>query len=217
MYRYFKKARDPISSYTHAIGAFLSVVGSLAMIIYCTVIADFSPVPLIGAVIFGLSLIALYSASTIYHYVNTTKQHIVRLRKLDHAMIYVLIACTYTPITLIYLDKPYGYIFTSIIWAIAILGIIVKLLWLNAPRLLSTAFYLLLGWAVVFDFKSFHAVPFNCMLLIAIGGIFYSVGAILYVLKWPNISRSWGFHELFHIFIMLGSISHFLAIFLYVL
>jgi hemolysin III len=166
MYRYFKKARDPISSYTHAIGAILSAIGSLAMIIYCTVITDFSPIPLIGAVIFGLSLVALYSASTIYHYVNTTKERIVRLRKLDHAMIYVLIAGTYTPITLIYLDKPYGYIFTSIMWAVAIIGIIVKLLWLNAPRLLSTAFYLLLGWAVVYDYKSFHAVPSNCMALI---------------------------------------------------
>lgn len=217
MYRLFQRAREPISSYTHAIGACLSVLGALAMFIYCIVVTGFSPVPVIATGIFGLSLIALYSASAVYHFVNTTAARLIRLRKLDHAMIYVLIAGTYTPLTMTFMEQPHGYIFTAAIWGVAAVGILIKMLWLNAPRWLSTSFYLLMGWAIVFDSEAFQSIPLPCMSLIAAGGILYSAGAIIYIVRKPNISKAWGFHELFHLFIMLGSLSHFLAIFLFVL
>lgn len=217
MYNLFQRAREPISSYTHAIGACLSFLGVFAMIIYSASSSEFTPVPLIGAVVFGFSLVALYSASAVYHFVNTTASRLARLRKLDHAMIYVLIAGTYTPLTMSFMDQPHGYILTAAIWTAAIVGIIVKLLWFNAPRWLSTSFYLILGWAIVFDFKALQSIPFPCLTFVAAGGILYSIGAVIYIIKKPDISKAWGFHELFHLFILLGSLSHFLAVFLFAL
>ncbi|MPN54198.1 hypothetical protein SDC9_201868 [bioreactor metagenome] len=127
-------------------------------------------------------------------------------------MIYVLIAGSYTPIAMHFLAPGNNLIFTLVIWGIALTGIITKIIWLNAPRFLYTLLYLLMGWALVFDIKGFSAVPLNCLSLLAIGGLCYTIGAVIYILKKPNISANWGFHELFHIFILLGTFMHFIAI-----
>ena len=95
--------------------------------------------------------------------------------------------------------------------------ILIKLFWINAPRFLSTLFYLLMGWAVIFDFPAFSKIPLGCLALIACGGVSYTIGAIIYILKKPNWFKNFGFHELFHIFVMIGSAFHFVAIFFYVL
>lgn len=102
-------------------------------------------------------------------------------------------------------------------WLIAILGIIMKLCWMNAPRALTTVIYLILGWAIIFDFQSINGIPMHCLLLIVLGGITYSIGAFIYIFKKPNFSQSFGFHELFHIFVMLGSLFHYIAILLLIL
>lgn len=218
MIKKFKKAMDPVSSETHFIGAVLSVIALLGMIII-GLIKQASELTLVSVIIFGVSSIALYTASWVYHYYNASEDNKIKLilRKLDHSMIYVLIAGTYTPVALNFLDAPHNYYFTIVIWSIAILGIVVKLFWLNAPRFVSTLFYLLMGWALVFDFPAFYNVPLGCFILIAIGGISYSIGAIVYIVEKPNWFASFGFHELFHIFVMLGSLFHFIAIYIYVL
>lgn len=216
MNRLFKKAMDPISSETHFIGACLSLIGLLFMILI-GVKNDTSPTVLVSAVIFGVSLIALYSASSIYHYFSGNDKVKTILRKLDHSMIYVLIVGTYTPVVISCMEAPHSYLFLGILWTIAIAGIIVKVLWLNAPRAIATSIYLILGWAVVFDFQSFQGVPMNCLSLIAAGGIAYSIGAFIYIFKKPNISIQFGFHELFHIFVMIGSLLHYFAIILLII
>lgn len=213
------RAMDKVSFLTHFIGA----VGSLVLLLVMLIIAFISQSELesvLGAIVFALSSIALYSASSCYHFYNgdfnssKTKRF---LRKFDHAMIYVLIAGTYTPICLKYLKYPHNYYFLLVIWLIALMGITVKLFWINAPRFISTAFYLLMGWALIFDFSAFKSVPLGCFVLLAIGGISYTIGAVIYALKKPNWFKSFGFHELFHIFVMIGSLFHFIAVIVYVL
>ena len=132
-------------------------------------------------------------------------------------MIYILIVGTYTPVAVYCMSIPHVYYFLGILWSVAILGIIIKICWLNAPRSIATAIYLILGWAIVFDFHSFQGIPMNCLMMIAAGGIAYSIGAFIYIFKKPNISEAFGFHELFHIFVMLGSLLHYFAIILFIL
>ena len=217
MFSLFRRARDPISSYTHAIGAAFSAIGAVFMVTYGLLSPHAATTSLIGAVVFGLSMMALYSASAIYHFANSTADRIRRLRKFDHAMIYVLIAGTYTPLSLTFMPQPHGFYFTGILWAVAGVGIVSKLFWVNAPRWLSTSFYLLMGWAIVFDFRAFSGIPAGCLSLIAAGGLLYSIGAFVYIFGRPNISKAWGYHEIFHLFILLGSLMHFLAVVLFVL
>ncbi|MEG0275753.1 MAG: hemolysin III family protein [Coprobacillus sp.] len=216
MTKLFKKAMDPISSETHFIGACLSLVGLIVLII-SGLYKDTAPVVLGASIVFGISLIALYSASAIYHFFQGNEKIKTILRKLDHSMIYVLIVGTYTPVVVYCVDAPHSYYFLAILWSIAIIGIIVKICWLNAPRALTVGLYLILGWAIVFDFQAFSGISAGCLSLIAAGGIAYSIGAFIYVLKKPNFSKMFGFHELFHIFVMLGSLLHYLAIFLFIL
>jgi hemolysin III len=204
---------DPISSETHFIGACFSLIGLLVMILIC-VVRKTALSLLLSGVIFCISMILLYSASCIYHFFKGKEKIKLILRKLDHSMIYVLIAGTYTPVCMYAMKAPHSYYFLSILWIIAIIGIIIKVCWMNAPRSLSTIIYLLLGWSIIFDFKSFQGIPFHCLFLIALGGIAYSVGALIYIFKKPNFSISFGFHELFHIFVMIGSLLHYIAIIL---
>jgi hemolysin III len=218
MFTLFQRARDPISSYTHAIGAIVSALGTIFMLTYGLILKDTTPISLVGAVIFGLSMTALYSASSIYHYVDPTNvTRLLRLRKLDHAMIYVLIAGSYTPISLTFMNQPHGFYFIGILWVVAAGGIIIKLFWVKFPRWLSASLYLLMGWAAVFDYRAFKDIPVACLGLVAVGGIFYSIGAFVYIFKKPNYPKGWGFHEIFHLFILLGSLIHFLAVVLFVL
>lgn len=217
MNSYFSKGREPMSSFTHFIGAVLAGVGTVILLIATFLSPIYSPTVLVGTLVFGASMIALYCASTIYHYVHGSDRKLAILRKLDHSMIYVLIAGTYTPIMLIAVGGTNGLVFTLGIWALAVVGIVIKLCWFDAPRWLYTSVYLLMGWAVVFDLPALKALDTLTMWLVAGGGISYTIGAVIYILKRPNIFKSFGFHEVFHVFILLGTLCHFLAVFLFIL
>lgn len=216
MNKLFQKAMDPISSETHFIGACLSLVGLLVMIVI-GIQKETSPAILWAAIIFGLSLIALYSASSIYHFFSGHQKIKTILRKLDHSMIYVLIVGTYTPVVMACMPQPHAYYFLAVLWCVAIIGIILKICWLNAPRAIATAIYLILGWSILFDFQSFQGISLPCLILIACGGIAYSIGAFIYIFKKPNLTIHFGFHELFHIFVIMGSLFHYLAIVIFIL
>ena len=151
MSKLFQKAMDPISSETHFIGACLSLIGLFIMIVI-GIQKETSPSILWAAIIFGLSLIALYSASSIYHFFSGNQKIKTVLRKLDHSMIYVLIVGTYTPVVMSCMPKPHSYYFLAILWTIALIGIVLKICWLNAPRAIATAIYLILGWSILFVF-----------------------------------------------------------------
>lgn len=217
MPRAFLKAREPFSSYSHFIGAVLSGVGLFAMLVRLLFDNTVSGQMAAAAVVFCLSLIALYSASSVYHFTGRGDAVIKRLKKLDHSMIYVLIAGSYTPIILGFMPAPRSYVFLGAIWLIALAGIAIKLLWIDAPRLIGTALYLLLGWAIAFDFNVVLSMPAPAIGLLALGGVSYTVGGIIYILKKPNLGPTVGFHELFHLFVIAGSVCHYMMVFLYVL
>lgn len=210
----FKSAKDPISSLTHFIGTLFSFVGLIVIILMNIILRVDKPM-FIGTIIFCFSMIALYLSSSLYHYYSGNKEMI--LKKIDHSMIYVLIAGTYTPIVLYCMEAPKSYYFLLMLWFIVLIGVIMKIIWINAPRLLSTLIYLLLGWSVLFDFQSFLQLPVYIFILIALGGISYSIGAIIYIIKKPNLSTEFGFHELFHIFVMIGTFFHYISIVLLIL
>ena len=206
MRKLFAKAQDRVSCETHAFGAAAALCGALVYVLR-GLWTDAAVPAVAAAMCFCLSMVALYAASAVYHYYPGTAASggVKRvLRKMDHSMIYVLIAGSYTP-------------FCLILWGVALAGVLAKLLWINAPPMLSTAVYLIMGWSVVFVAKDFAALGQPCLTLVAIGGICYSVGAVFYAIKKPNLSAEWTFHELFHLLILAGSFFHYLAVYLYVL
>lgn len=211
------KVKDPVSGFSHLIGAVLSVIGLVVLLRYAIILGTVWHI--VGFAVFGASLILLYTASSVYHLVNASEKSTRILRKLDHVMIYVLIAGTYTPICLVPLRGGWGWSLLISIWGIAMAGIILKLLWFDAPRWLYTLFYVVMGWLVVIAFMPLvRTVPLNGVLLMVGGGVMYTVGALIYGTKWPKIkSKVFGFHEIFHIFVLYGSLFHFYMMFRYVL
>ncbi len=216
MIKFFRQAKEPVNSFTHFIGAILSIVAIFFMVSKAIKNND-SLLTLLSAVVFGVSMLLLYSASATYHYLSLDEQKTKIMRKLDHSMIFVLIAGTYTPISLNYFGKPNGIYFAIFMWCFALFGICLKLSPLNISRFISTALYIFMGWMILFDIPGFLSMPKGAIWLIFLGGIAYSVGAVMYGLKKPNLSKSLGFHELFHLFVILGSALHFFAIYCFIL
>ena len=216
MSQYLMKAREPISSFSHMIGAVVFAIATILLIAKALFVGSWSLEILVGVIVFGISLVALYSASAIYHYSNGSKHKILVLRKLDHSMIYVLIAGSYTPILLKFMAQREGLIFVSVMWLCAAVGVVIKLCWFNAPRWLQTVLYIAMGWAVLFDISIFKEMSGIALFLLVAGGISYTIGGIIYIVKKTNVSVKFGFHELFHIFILIGSAFHYLLVLFYV-
>ncbi|RQD75206.1 MAG: hemolysin III family protein [Candidatus Syntrophonatronum acetioxidans] len=210
------KVKDPVSGGTHLVGALLSITGLVLLVYYAAL--QGTPWHIVSFSIFGASLILLYTASTLYHLLPVSPRGTNILRRLDHMMIYVLIAGTYTPICLVPLRGPWGWSMLGSIWGIALVGIILKGLWKGAPRWLSTTFYLAMGWLVIITIGPLtRSLPEGGLAWLAAGGIFYSIGGVIYALKKPNILPGFGFHEIFHLFVILGSFSHFWLMYRYIL
>jgi hemolysin III len=211
------KVKDPVSGFSHLIGAVLSAIGLYYLISYAA--ANGTVWHIVSFSIFGTSLILLYTASTLYHLLVVSERGSIILRKIDHMMIYVLIAGTYTPMCLIPLRGSWGWSILISIWGIAMVGIILKILWFNAPRWLYTLFYLIMGWLIVIAFAPLvRTMPVGAILGLVAGGLLYTMGAIIYGTKWPRFkSKVFGFHEVFHMFVLYGSFCHFWMMFKYVL
>jgi hemolysin III len=211
------KVKDPVSGFSHLVGAILSAIGLYYLVRYAA--ANGTVWHIVSFSIFGTSLILLYTASTLYHLLVVSERGSVILRKIDHMMIYVLIAGTYTPMCLIPLRGSWGWSILISIWGIAMVGIILKILWFNAPRWLYTLFYLVMGWLIVIAFAPLvRTMPIGAILWLVAGGLLYTVGAIIYGTKWPRLkSKVFGFHEVFHLFVLYGSFCHFWMMFKYVL
>ena len=213
-----KKFREPVSGFTHLFGAIVSLVGLIALLYKQFISTNHSNFGLASSIIFGLSLIFLYTASTVYHLVVSSEGVIRFLRKLDHSMIFVLIAGTYTPICLIALQSKWRWGIFITIWSLAILGIIFKLLWIDCPPWLSAAMYLGMGWLAVIVFSPLSKVlSFSALSFLVLGGLLYTVGALFYCLEKRNKKRRFGAHEIFHIFVLLGSLSHYWLVFNYLI
>lgn len=215
------KVRDLVSGLTHCIGAALSLVGLVLLIVFSAIYGNAYHV--VSFTIFGVGLFLLYLFSTLYHWLNISEKGITVFRKFDHIMIYILIAASYTPICLVPLRGPWGWTIFGIIWGLAVLGTILTAIWIKAPRFITTTIYIIMGWAVVIAaypliqvFKA--ANNLSSLLWLLTGGIFYTIGGIIYGLKIPKTKwKGFGFHEIFHIFVMLGSACHYWFILRYVL
>lgn len=210
--------REPINGFTHLAGAVLSFAGLIAMVIKASS-STHSALAISAVIIFGVSMILLYSASATYHMVMARDKVIAFLRRLDHSMIFVLIAGTYAPFCLISLKGVTGWVLFSIITATAVLGVLFKLIWFHCPRWLSTLIYLVMGWMIMFVVSPLSgSINVKGIFLLVLGGIFYTIGGIIYGTK-PRFLKlkHMGFHEIFHIFILFGSLAHFLSVFLYVI
>lgn len=212
------KAKDPGSAVTHLIGTFMALFASTPLLLKAAASPGYIHTLSLG--IFILSMILLYVASTLYHTFNISLKVNRRLRKFDHMMIYVLIAGTYTPICIIALGNTVGLILLILIWSLAVMGIIVTGFWINCPKWFSSVVYIAMGWTCVLAFTQLiNSLPRAGFIWLLAGGIIYTIGGVIYALKLPIFNsrhKNFGSHEIFHLFVMGGSLCHFILMYNYI-
>lgn len=206
------RLKDPVSCLTHMGGALFAVTGLVLMLLSAK-----APLEVVAFSIFGGTMFLMYLASTLYHMFDGSEQLTKALRKFDHVMIYFFIAGTFTPFTLLLIDGSLSWIFLGTIWGIAFAGMFFKLFWLHAPAWLSIALYLGMGWlgllVLPYAFTSLSAAAGNWIIA---GGLSYTIGAVVYGLKRPDpYPGVFGFHEIWHLFVMGGTFSHFWVVYYY--
>lgn len=204
------------SAFSHLCGAVLAIIGTILFLVRDKI---YNSVTAAAFLIFGIGMILLYSTSATYHLIDKSKQKAkLIMRKLDHIMIFVFIAATYTPICLLVLDHDVGYKMLALVWSITIIGTIIKLFWITAPNWVSSVLYIGMGWVAVLVLSPLvDAMEKGGLIWLVAGGIFYTIGGVIYGLKKPNINDTYfGFHELFHIFILAGSVCHYIMMYFYV-
>ncbi|UWP61123.1 PAQR family membrane homeostasis protein TrhA [Ruminococcus gauvreauii] len=212
------KPKDPGSAVTHFIGMVLALLGAAPLLIKAAREPD--TLHMTALAIFILSMVMLYAASTIYHTLNVSEQVNKRLKKMDHMMIFILIAGSYTPICLIVLHGKTGTLLCALVWAVALIGILIKGLWINCPKWFSSVIYIGMGWLCVLAFSQIlQALSRPAFGWLLAGGIIYTIGGIIYALKVPLFNskhKNFGSHEIFHLFVMGGSICHFILMYFFV-
>ncbi len=197
------------NSISHGVGVLLSIAALVLLIVFGA--KSGIGYNLAAGIVYGISLLVLYTMSMVYHIVQGKKGKAV-MRIFDHCSIFVLIAGTYTPYLLVTLDKTLGWVMFGIIWAMAVIGIILNSIDLEKFRIFSLVCYVVMGWAIIFTIKPIiSAIPFMGVFLLVLGGIIYTVGVIFYVLKKYKYM-----HSVWHLFVLGGSICHYLSILLYV-
>lgn len=212
------KLKEPGSSITHFIGMLMAVFAATPLLIKAARQPD--RIHTISLAIFIVSMILLYAASTTYHALNLSDRTNRILKKLDHMMIFILIAGSYTPICLIVLGGKTGYMLLALVWGIAILGILIKGFWINCPKWFSSILYIAMGWVCVLSFTQLiNSLPAAAFYWLLAGGIIYTIGGIIYALKLPIFNsrhKEFGTHEIFHLFVMGGSVCHFIVMYVFV-
>lgn len=214
-----KHIKDPGSAITHFIGMLMAIFAAVPLLIKAA--SEPGRIYIISLAIYVASLILLYAASTTYHTFDISEKVNTVLKKIDHMMISVLIAGSYTPVCLIVLKGKTGLILLAIVWSIAIAGILIKAFWVYCPKWVSSVLYIGMGWTCVLAFtqilNNMSAAAFGWLLA---GGIIYTVGGVIYALKLPifnNRHKNFGSHEIFHLFVMGGSACHFVVMYAFLL
>ncbi|HEY1953859.1 MAG TPA: hemolysin III family protein [Gemmatimonadaceae bacterium] len=211
--------REPVNSLTHVAGAIMAGVGLLVLLFIAA--GNGSTRQLVAFSIFGGSLVATYCASAFYHTFGLTERRITQLRRIDQMMIYILIAGTYTPICMILLRGGLGLGLLIAVWSIATLGVVLTIAWVQSPPWVSNTLYLGMGWIAVLVVRPLlAAAPAAFVLLLFIGGIIYTIGAVMLALEWPRVKagslpRLFGSHEIWHLCVIAGSCAHYWAILAY--
>ena len=207
--------REPGSAITHYIGMLLSLFAAIPLLIKAKTCE--MPEALTAMGIFMLAMVLLYGASTLYHSVNVKDKILKIFKKIDHMMIYVLIAGTYTPICMLVLGGKEGFFLLALIWGIAVGGIILAGCWVTCPKWFSSLVYIAMGWVCIIVlpalFDKLSPIAFGWLLA---GGVIYTVGGVIYALKlkgFNSIHKYFGSHEIFHLFVMAGSFCHFVVMY----
>jgi hemolysin III len=208
------RAYRPLSGLTHLVAALAAVVGSVVLIL----VGGTSPVRIAALSVYGISLIFLFGSSSAYHLIKAEPPAIARLRKLDHAAIYGLIAGSYTPICALMFSGFWRWGFLAVIWSLAVLGIIVKIFIIKAPRGVTAGIYVVLGWiSLVAAAEAKRALPAGALIGLAIGGLIYTIGAVIYITKKLDLfPEKFGFHEVWHTFVILAALAHYITIAVYI-
>ena len=201
---------ERFNAWTHLVGAVMSVVGATVLIVMASLVGD--PWKIVSAAVFGASLILLYSASTLYHSLRGRAKNI--LRKLDHLSIYLLIAGTYTPFCLVTLRGPWGWSLFGVVWALAVAGMLQEIKPRSEARIMSLVIYAIMGWVVVVAIKPLLAhIETAGFVWLVTGGLLYTIGIIFYAFE----SRFRHWHGIWHLFVIGGSLAHYVAIAFYVI
>ena len=212
------KVKDPGSALTHFIALLLALFASVPLIIKAARTPGYTHV--LALSIFITSMVLLYAASTTYHTLDISPKVNQILRKVDHMMIFILIAGTYTPICMLVLGDRTGWSMLALVWGIAIVGMLINALWITCPKWFSSLIYIAMGWVCVLAFgKIVSALPKGAFIWLLAGGIIYTVGGVIYALKLPIFNtkhKNFGSHEIFHLFVMGGSLCHYIMLFAYV-
>lgn len=204
------KLREPFNGLSHLGGAIAAFIGQIALL----VAGWTGTAKVVSIVIYGLSLIAMFSASAAYHMARVKPATLKILRKLDHSAIFLLIAGTYTPFCVLAFTGFFRWGLLALIWTIALTGILVKMFYLNAPRWLNAVMYVIMGWLCIMAAPQMPSVlPVSAIVWLTIGGVTYTLGAVVYATKLFNfVPGKFGFHEVWHIFVLLGALAHFMAV-----
>ena len=207
--------KDPGSAITHFIGMVLAALASSPLLILAAFHSDKNAV--LALAVFALSMILLYGASTVYHTFNISDKINLTLRKVDHMMIFILIAGSYTPVCMIPLKDSVGYPLLALVWGTAVIGMLIKAFWITCPKWFSSLIYISMGWLCVLAMAPLvQALPIAAFIWLLAGGIIYTVGGVIYALKLPFFNarhQYFGSHEIFHLFVMGGSLCHFVVMF----
>ena len=211
------KIREPGSAITHFIAMLLALFSAAPLLVRTSLRSGSTSLAAMS--VFICSMILLYGASTLYHSVNASGKIIRIFKKLDHMMIFILIAGTYTPVCLITLKGTFGFLLLAAVWGIALTGIIIKACWISCPKWFSSALYISMGWICLSVFGTlWKLLPHAAFFWLLAGGIIYTAGGIIYALKLPIFNarhKFFGSHEIFHLFVMAGSLCHFIFMFVY--
>ena len=210
-------SKSRVSGIIHIVGGASSIAALVILVVFSALKATSWHV--VSFSIFGASLVLLYTMSSLYHMLPEGSKAQYVFRHFDHMMIYVLIAGTYTPICLVPLRGPWGWSVFGVIWGIAVLGIIWKAVAFGKSRKISTILYVAMGWiAIIAIYPMVLTIPVRGLVWLLLGGIMYSIGGLIYGLKKPNIQCDWfGFHEIFHVFVVAGSFCHFWLMLKYIM
>ena len=209
--------REPGSALTHFIAMLLALCAAVPLLVRAAVHSGVKS--LSAMTVFMISMVLLYAASTIYHSVNCSGRILRIFRKMDHMMIFILIAGTYTPVCLLTLPKPSGLMLLAAVWGIALVGIFIKGFWITCPKWFSSVLYIAMGWSCLSVLGPlFSLLPLHAFLWLLAGGLIYTAGGIIYALRLPLFDARhpmFGLHEIFHLFVMAGSLCHFVFMFCY--
>ena len=209
--------REPGSALTHFIAMLLALCAAVPLLVRAAVHSGVKS--LTAMTVFMISMVLLYAASTIYHSVNCSGRVLRIFRKMDHMMIFILIAGTYTPVCLLTLPKPSGLMLLAAVWGIALVGIFIKGFWITCPKWFSSVLYIAMGWSCLSVLGLlFSLLPLHAFLWLLAGGLIYTAGGIIYALRLPLFDARhpmFGLHEIFHLFVMAGSLCHFVFMFCY--